>query len=102
MSGNFLYLNFYYLVIIEYQKPELFGKWEEEKFGHLIPLTGMSAKQLNKWFWDRKKKEDDSIKAKKMSYPGLIFHVYNIKSGKDLTPAFPTLVHRVKIFTIQK
>lgn len=39
------------------------GRWEDHKFGHLIPLTGMSAKKLNKWFWDRKKKGDDSIKA---------------------------------------
>ena len=76
------------------------GKWEFDKFGHLIALTGMSAKQLNKWFWDRKKKGDDSIKAKKMFYPGLIFKVYNTKLDKDLTPLFPTLFQRVKIFSL--
>lgn len=33
------------------------GHWDEKNFRSLIQKTGFNKKQLNKWFWDRKKKE---------------------------------------------
>jgi hypothetical protein len=78
------------------------GSWEQKKFEKLIELTGFNKSQLNKWFWDRQKKEKESIKAKKISYPGLIFTIENIKSGKDLTPSFKKLFQKQIIFQIQK
>jgi hypothetical protein len=38
------------------------GHWEEEHFRNLVILTGYKKKQLNKWFWDRKKKISDALK----------------------------------------
>lgn len=64
------------------------GSWDEKNFFELVQQTGFSKKQLNKWFWDRKKKETDALEAKKLSYPGLIFAITNIKTGQDLTPEF--------------
>jgi hypothetical protein len=78
------------------------GYWEQDKFGHLTKITGFNKAQLNKWFWDRQKKENDSIKAKKISYPGLIFTIENTKNGKDLTPQFKKLFQKQIIFTLQK
>lgn len=49
------------------------GKWNDEVFSDLINITGFNKKQLNKWFWDRKKKVKEALKAKKLAYPGLIF-----------------------------
>lgn len=70
------------------------GHWNDENFQELIEATGFSKKQLNKWFWDRKKRERDAIEAKKLSYPGLIFSINNIKTGKDLTPEFRTICQK--------
>lgn len=64
------------------------GSWDDENFFELVQQTGFSKKQLNKWFWDRKKKETDALEAKKLSYPGLIFAITNVKTGQDLTPEF--------------
>mgnify|MGYP002633485544 CR=1 FL=1 len=49
------------------------GHWSDGNFRELIKKSGFTKKQLNKWFWDRKKKERDGINAKKLAYPGLIF-----------------------------
>ena len=51
------------------------GHWDDKNFASLIVKTGFNKKQLNKWFWDRKKKEQDAIKAKQISYPGLLFQI---------------------------
>ena len=67
------------------------GHWNDKNFQELIETTGFSKKQLNKWFWDRKKKERDAVEAKKLSYPGLIFEITNVKTGQDLTPEFKKL-----------
>lgn len=78
------------------------GYWEDQKFDHLIQSTGFNKQQLNKWFWDRKKKEEDSIAAKKISYPGLIFTVMDTRNGKDLTPNFKKLFQKQVIFTVER
>lgn len=77
------------------------GRWEDENFKYLILQTGLTKKQLNKWFWDRNKKEQDSIRLKKLSYPGLIFQITNIQNGKDLTPNFRKICCK-PIFIIEK
>ena len=74
------------------------GQWDEKNFRCLIKKTGFNKKQLNKWFWDRKKKEQDSIKAKKLAYPGLIFQITNMNDGKDLTPSFRSITTCNPIF----
>ncbi len=33
------------------------GHWDEKYFADLVLKTGFNKKQLNKWFWDRNKKE---------------------------------------------
>jgi hypothetical protein len=48
------------------------GKWDN-KFMPLCKISGFNKRQLNKWFWDRRKKQNDIIKHKRLSYPGLIF-----------------------------
>ena len=78
------------------------GVWDDSKFGHLIEKTGFTKQQLNKWFWDRKKKEEDSITAKKISYPGLIFTIMDTRNGKDLTPSFKKLFEKQIIFAVEK
>ena len=40
------------------------GTWDEKNFFELLSKTGFTKKQLNKWFWDRKKKETDALAAK--------------------------------------
>jgi hypothetical protein len=35
------------------------GFWEDEIFSGLLQQTEFSKKQLNKWFWDRKKKYEE-------------------------------------------
>lgn len=40
------------------------GAWDEKNFFELVQKTGFTKKQLNKWFWDRKKKENDALAAK--------------------------------------
>jgi len=37
------------------------GKWDDELFRDLITKTGFNKKQLNKWFWDRKKKVNEAL-----------------------------------------
>lgn len=70
------------------------GTWDEKNFFELLSKTGFTKKQLNKWFWDRKKKENDALAAKQLSYPGLIFMITNMKTGKDLTPEFKKICSR--------
>ena len=77
------------------------GSWDEKNFFELVQQTGFSKKQLNKWFWDRKKKETDALEAKKLSYPGLIFAITNVKTGQDLTPEFKKICSK-PIFLIEK
>lgn len=77
------------LLIQYYQHYE--GTWSDSKFASLIEKTGFSKRQLNKWFWDRKKKETEQMEFKKLSYPGLIFRVECTRTGKDLTPSFRNL-----------
>ena len=33
------------------------GRWSNEAFQRVIAQTGFTKKQINKWFWDRKRKE---------------------------------------------
>ena len=68
----------------------------------MVKATGFNKQQLNKWFWDRKKKESDSVAAKKISYPGLIFMIMDTRNGRDLTPHFKKLFQKQAIFTIEK
>lgn len=68
------------------------GKWDENNFRYLVRVTGFTKRQLNKWFWDRKKKVKDALNAKKLSYPGLLFEITNVVTGKDLTPSFKTII----------
>lgn len=77
------------------------GSWDEKNFFELVQQTGFSKKQLNKWFWDRKKKETDALEAKKLSYPGLIFAITNVQTGQDLTPEFKKICSK-PIFLIEK
>lgn len=78
------------------------GTWDEKNFCELIERTGFTKKQLNKWFWDRKKKETDALDAKKLSYPGLIFAITNVRTGKDMTPSFKKVCSTQPIFLIEK
>lgn len=78
------------------------GKWDEQQFRELTYITGFNKRQLNKWFWDRKKKVKDSLKAKTLSYPGLLFEVTNSITGQDLTPSFKTIICNKPIFLIEK
>uniref|UniRef100_A0A7S3IHP1 Homeobox domain-containing protein n=1 Tax=Strombidium inclinatum TaxID=197538 RepID=A0A7S3IHP1_9SPIT len=78
------------------------GKWDDELFGDLVEKTGFNKKQLNKWFWDRKKKVSEAISAKKQSYPGLIFEVTNMETGMDLTPTFKRMCVNKPIFIVEK
>ena len=78
------------------------GSWEDKKFNHLVKATGFKKRQINKWFWDHKKKENDLIAAKKILYPGLIFTIMDTRNGRDLTPNFKKLFHKKAIFTIEK
>ena len=67
------------------------GKWCEATFSPLYELTGYGKSQINKWFWDRSRKERASLKAKQLSYPGLIWQITNHKTGEDLTPSVKTI-----------
>ena len=78
------------------------GKWDESNFRYLVKATGFTKRQLNKWFWDRKKKIRDSLKIRKLSYPGLLFEITNTKTGKDLTPSFKTIICNKPIFRVEK
>lgn len=57
------------------------GHWDENNFKTLIEESGFKKKQLNKWFWDRKKRETEAIKHRRLNYPGLIFTVTQMKTG---------------------
>mmetsp|Transcript_24537 Transcript_24537/g.38056 ORF Transcript_24537/g.38056 Transcript_24537/m.38056 type:complete len:103 (-) Transcript_24537:75-383(-) len=78
------------------------GKWDDQLFGNLVQRTGFNKKQLNKWFWDRRKKVSEALQAKKQCYPGLIFQVTSMETGKDLTPSFKKLCVNNPIFRIEK
>ena len=49
------------------------GYWDDSKFSTLAKSAGLSKKQLNKWLWDRNKRVKDTLKKKKIIYPGCIF-----------------------------
>ena len=78
------------------------GHWDEKNFSSLIQKTGFNKKQLNKWFWDRKKKVRDAQKTKKLSYPGLLFEITNTVTGQDLTPSFKTIICNQPIFLVTR
>lgn len=78
------------------------GKWDESNFRHLVRVTGFTKRQLNKWFWDRKKKVRDAQKTKKLSYPGLLFEITNTVTGQDLTPSFKTIICNQPIFLVTR
>ena len=77
------------------------GKWDKDKLGHLIKITGYDKRQLNKWMWDRLHKEKESLKAKQKAYPGIIFTIKNMKNGKDLTPDFSKVCIK-PLFRVEK
>ena len=62
--------------------------------GKLLLTPRIGAKISWTPTWDRKKKEEDSIAAKKISYPGLIFTIMDTRNGKDLTPNFKKLFQK--------
>jgi hypothetical protein len=68
----------------------------------LIKRSGFTKKQLNKWFWDRKKKEKDMLAKKHLTYPGLIFQITNMDTGEDLTPTFAKMITSKPIFKVEK
>lgn len=70
------------------------GKWDDQMFRELVEKTGFNKRQLNKWFWDRRKKVTESLRMKRVIFPGILFRVTNAKTGKDLTPDFRTLVSK--------
>lgn len=78
------------------------GKWDESNFRQLVRATGFTKRQLNKWFWDRKKKVRDALKTKKLSYPGLLFEITDARTGRDLTPSFKTIICNQPIFQTTK
>ena len=51
------------------------GYWENDLYEQIEYECGyaFTKKQINKYFWDKKKKERKCIEAKKYTYPGLIF-----------------------------
>jgi hypothetical protein len=64
--------------------------------------TTMTKVQINKWMWDRRKKVTESLEAKKLSYPGLLFTITNMETGADLTPSFKNLHSNQPLFTCVK
>ena len=78
------------------------GKWDDDVFAELIKVSGFNKKQLNKWFWDRKKKERENLKNKRLSYPGLIFEITDTRTGRDLTPSFKVLAVNKPLFRVDK
>ena len=78
------------------------GHWDDENFKDLITQTGFTKKQLNKWFWDRKRKENRNMEIKKLTYPGLIFQITNMQSGEDLTPSFMQMAKLKPLFRVIK
>ena len=77
------------------------GHFEKEKFLELSKQIGISNKKLNKWFWDRKNKEDD-FKYSKYKYPKILFRIKNAETGKDLTPTFEQMFRKTPLFKITK
>ena len=67
------------------------GIIDDDIIGDLMQKTRMSKVQINKWMWDHKKKMEESVKAKKETYPGLLFSITNMETGADLTPSFVTV-----------
>jgi len=52
--------------------------------------------------WDRRKKVTESLEAKKLSYPGLLFSVTNMETGADLTPSFKNIHTLQPLFSCSK
>ena len=57
------------------------GNFSEQQLRSLTYITGFKRKQLIKWFYDRKKKIEDAVKAKMLSCPNTIFLITNTKTG---------------------
>ena len=77
------------------------GHWDHDLFEQIVMETGYSAKQINKYFWDRKRKEQHNLEAKKFSYPGLIFQITDCRTGKDLTPSFAKMASCRPLFRVE-
>jgi len=59
---------------------------DEKQWVHAVKRTGMSKAQVNKYLWDitkRTYKKDAEMKRER----GIIFEVFNTKTGKYRTPA---------------
>ena len=78
------------------------GNFSEHQLRTLSYITGFKRKQLIKWFYDRKKKIQDAVKAKMLSCPNTIFLITNMKTGKNITPSFNKIVCNKPIFKIEK
>lgn len=78
------------------------GNFSEQQLRTLSYITGFKRKQLIKWFYDRKKKIQDAVKAKMLSCPNTIFLITNTKTGKNITPSFNKIVCNKPIFKIEK
>jgi hypothetical protein len=78
------------------------GDFTEQQLRSLTYITGFKRKQLIKWFYDRKKKIQDAVKAKMLSCPNTLFLITNMKTGKNITPSFNSIVCNKPIFQIEK
>jgi hypothetical protein len=78
------------------------GDFSEQQLRSLTYITGFKRKQLIKWFYDRKKKIQDAVKAKMLSCPNTIFLITNMKTGQNITPSFHSIVCNKPIFQIEK
>jgi len=63
-------------------------------------MSGFNKKQLNKWMWDRRKKEKEIQAHKKLTYPGLIFQITDTRTDRDLTPSFTSLACNKPLFKV--
>ena len=75
------------LILFSYYRKHQ-GKWDKPTYLKISSETGLSKRQLQKWLWDQNKKFQDTLKYKKLAYPGLIFRITNEKTGQDLTQLF--------------
>ena len=68
-------------------------KWNKEEISQLEKLTNLSFKQITKFLWDRnhdlKKRR---IGSNKITFPGLIFQIHDVKNNKELTPTVPLMI----------
>ena len=78
------------------------GTSDSKLLNHISKKTGFSKKQLNKWFWDRKQREQQLDEARSLTYPGVIFAITDTRSGKDITPTFSEMFGEHNLFTTEK